>query len=265
MAENKKPDKSGTDRLLDAARLIRSEVTERADGFLEGKYNPGDEIKGKAVKATTTAILIASLLTGLSFSGPAELNEDQASSQLRPAPIVMDIDDYMNTSVNDDDDADEQKSAKPGFIARFKQAVLSLPSSVRLLIITPLWAIGTAMMTVVSFLWNIIFSSPLGAFIASFAVGFAVLFGLFAVTAKMLFPDVPLRKILSKRNVLVLGIAALLLAVIDWLAPMYWHQYPAVAAAVKLGTGAFVIGVICYRVNKLLHREKYTNLPEAAV
>jgi len=265
MAENKNPGKSGTDRLLDAARLIRSEVTERADGFLEGRYNPGEELKGKAVKATTTAILIASLLTGLSFSGPAEINEDQASSQLRPAPIVMDIDDYMNTSVDDDDDADEQKSAKPGFIARFKQAVLSLPSSIRLLIITPLWALGTAMMTVVSFLWNIIFSSPLGAFIASFAVGFAVLFGLFAVTAKMLFPDVPLRKILSKRNVLVLGIAALLLAVIDWLAPMYWHQYPAVAAAVKLGTGAFVIGVICYRVNKLLHRDKYTNLPEAAV
>lgn len=231
----------------------------------KGKYNPGEELKGKAVKATTTAILIASLLTGLSFSGPAEINEDQASSQLRPAPIVMDIDDYMNTSVDDDDDADEQKNAKPGFIARFKQAVLSMPSSIRLLIITPLWALGTAMMTVVSFLWNIIFSSPLGAFIASFAVGFAVLFGLFAVTAKMLFPDVPLRKILSKRNVLVLGIAALLLAVIDWLAPMYWHQYPAVAAAVKLGTGAFVIGVICYRVNKLLHRDKYTNLPEAAV
>lgn len=69
----------------------------------------------------------------------------------------------------------------------------------------------------------------------------------------MIFPDIPLKKILSKTNVLVLGIAAVLLSFIDWMAPMYWHQYPAVAAAVKLGVGVFVIGTICYRFSKILN------------
>ena len=155
--------------------------------------------------------------------------------------------------------------AKSGVVAKFRQAVLSLPSAVRLILITPLWALGTALMTAVTFLWNIIFASPLGAFIASFAVGFAVLFGLFAVTAKMLFPNVPLRKLLSKRNILVLGIAALLLSVIDWLAPTYWQQYPIYAAAVKFGIAAFVIGVMAYRIKKILHRDKYENMPAPAV
>ena len=225
----------------------------KADDYLEGKYDPKADMHKTVVKGTTTVLLVASLLTGLAFSGPAEINEDQASSQLRQAPIVMDVDDYMNTSVDDDDDADEQKNAKVGVVQKFKQAVLNLPASVRLLIITPLWAIGTAIMTAVSFLWNVIFASPLGAFIASFAIGFAVLVGLFAVTAKMLFPNVPLKKILSKTNILVLGIAAVLLSFIDWMAPMYWHQYPAVAAAVKLGVGVFVIGTICYRVSRILN------------
>ena len=224
-----------------------------------------DKSKGKIVKGTTTALLVASLLTGLAFSGPDEINEDQVSSQLRQAPIVMDIDDYMNTSVDDDDDADEQKSAKPGAMARFKQAVLRLPASVRLLIITPIWALGTALMTVVSFLWSVIFSSPLGAFIASFAVGFAVLAGLFAVTAKMLFPNMPLKKLLSRRNVIVLGIAAALLAVIDWLAPVYWHQYPIVSAVVKLAISVLVIGIMCKKIDRFLHKDKYANMPEPAI
>ncbi len=229
------------------------DLLSKADDYLEGKYDPKAEMHKTLLKGTTTVLLVASLLTGLAFSGPGEINEDQVSSQLRQAPIVMDVDDYMNTSVDDDDDADEQKNAKVGVVQRFKQAVLNLPASVRLLIITPLWAIGTAIMTAASFLWNVIFSSPLGAFIASFAIGYAVLVGLFAVTAKMLFPNVPLKKILNKRNVLILGIAAVLLSFIDWMAPMYWHQYPAVAAAVKLGVGVFVIGTICYRFSKILN------------
>ena len=224
-----------------------------------------DELGKKVAKGATTALLVASLLTGLAFSGPSEINEEQAEAHLRQTPIVMDIDDYMNSDVDDDDDADEQKGAKVGIVAKFKQAVLNLPQSVRLLIVTPLWALGTAIMTLISFLWNVIFSSPLGAIIASFAIGFAILVGLFAATAKILFPDVPLRKILSKRNILVLGIAAALLACIDAIAPMYWHKYPLAAAGVKLVIGASVIGIMCYKIKKFFHKDKYENLPQAAV
>ena len=238
-------------------------MAERKKTDKQADSKPRDEFKSKFAKTTTTVLLAASLLTSLAFSGPDEINEDQVSSQLRQAPIVMDVDDYMNTNVDDDDDADEQKSARPGIVSRFKQAVLKLPASVRLLIITPLWLIGTAIMTTVSFLWNVIFTSPLGAFIASFAVGFAILVGLFALTAKVLFPDVPLRKLLNRRNLLALGITALLLAFIDWLAPVYWHQYPVVSAAVKLIVGGFVIGTVCWRIKKLLRIDRYLNLPEA--
>ena len=183
----------------------------------------------------------------------------------------MDVDDYLNSQLeDDDDDADEQKGAKQGVVARFKQAVLSLPSAVRLLIITPLWLLGTALMTMVSFLWNVIFASPLGAFIASFAMGFAVLIGLFAATAKILFPEIPLNKILSKRNILILAIAALSLAGIDAVAPLFWHQYPAVSALVKLGIGATVIGVLTMRTKALFDSlkggiDKVKGLPASTI
>lgn len=245
--------------------LFGSNEQKNADGAQDPKSSAAKNI----VKGGTTALVALSLLTGIGFSDPAEINEEQLN--VNRAPIVMDVDDYLNSQLeDDDDDADEQKGAKQGVVARFKQAVLSLPSAVRLLIITPLWLLGTALMTMVSFLWNVIFASPLGAFIASFAMGFAVLIGLFAATAKILFPEIPLNKILSKRNILILAIAALSLAGIDAVAPLFWHQYPAVSALVKLGIGATVIGVLTMRTKALFDSlkggiDKVKGLPASAI
>ena len=217
--------------------------------------DPGKKVRKTALKGITTAAVLASLIVGSTFSGPADIIDDQEAANYRPAPIVMDVDEYVNAPAEDDDDgdADEQKGVKAGVIARFRQAVMKLPQSVRLLIITPLWALGTAIMTVISFLWNTLF-----------AFGFAILTGLFAVTAKMLFPDIPLRKILSGRNVLILGCLALLLSVIDAVAPVYWHQYPLAAALVKLVLGGTVIGVLAKRTSKLLDKLNIKGLPPAA-
>lgn len=258
----------GADDLQYRAEKARKGVSKRIDGYLDGTYDPKAHAKKNAVKGATTALVVLSLLSGLAFSGPQEITEEQSAASYNQAPIVMDIDDYMSAEVDDgDDDADEQKTAKGSLFARFRQAVLSLPQSVRILIIVPLWAIGTALMTAVSVLWNVIFASPLGAFIASFALGFAILTGLFAATAKMLFPDVPLSRILQKRNILILGITALMLSAFDALAPLYWNKYPLAAAGVKLVIGASVIGALSVRAKKLFNKDllsnKYSHMPQA--
>lgn len=232
---------------------VRKGIEDRADGYLNGTYDPKAAARKTAIKGVTTAIVLVSLLTGIAFSSPADINEDQSAANYRPAPIVMDIDEFANATVDDEeDDVDEEKQTKLGFFARFRQAVLSLPQTVRLLIITPLWLIGTGLMAVVSFLWNILFQTPVGAFIASFALGFAILTGLFVATAHTLFPDIPIRKLLCKRNILFVGLTALLLSFFDALAPMYWHSYPMAAGLLKLVFGASVIGLISYRTKKKL-------------
>ena len=255
-----------SEELMKAAKKIKKGIDERADGYLDGTYDPGKKVRKTALKGITTAAVLTSLLVGSAFSGPADIIDDQEAVNYKPAPIVMDVDEFVNAPVeDDDDDADEEKTVKLSAVARFRQAVLKLPQSVRILIITPLWALGTAIMTIISFLWNTLFASPLAAFIASFAFGFAILTGLFTATAKILFPDLPLRKILSGRNVLILGCLAMLLSVIDAVAPMYWHQYPMVAALVKLVLGGTVIGVLAQRTHKLFDKLNIKGLPPAAV
>ena len=222
------------------------------------KDDRGKKLKKKAIRGVTTAAVLASMLAGSAFSGPADIIDDQDVVNYKPAPIVMDVDEYVNAPVEDDDDgdADEQKGSKLSPAARFRQAVLQLPQSVRILIITPLWAIGTVILTGISALWNTLFASPLGAFIAAFAFGFAILTGLFTVTAHMLFPDIQLRKLLSKRNVIIIGCLAFLLAGIDAIAPMYWNQYPLASALVKLALGGTVIGVLSVRTHRALEKIK---------
>ena len=207
--------------------------------------------RGVVVKGASAMLVALSLLTSAAFNAPADIMEEHPDTHVSNPPIVMDIDEYVNTDVDDDDDADEQKGTKLSVMARFRQAVLSLPSPVRLLIITPLWLIGTALMTLITAVWNTLFASPLGAFIASFAVGFAVLTGLFAVTAKTLFPDVPLRDILTKRNVLILAVGAVILSGLDAAMPLFWEKYPAVSFLVKLVFGAGVISVLSLKVKAI--------------
>ena len=253
--------------MFEAAKIVKDGVDRRVDGYLDGTYDPKAEARKITAKGVTTSLVVLSLLTGLAFSSPSDVTQDQTeAANFRPTPVVLDVDEFVSAPVEEDDeDGDEQKSTKLSFTARFRQAVLSLPQSVRMLLVVPLWAVGTAILTVITFLWNILFASPLGAFIASFALGFAIMLGLFTVTAKALFPDVPIRKILCRRNVIIVGCLALVLSGFDAVAPVYWHSYPLAAALVKLVLGGTVIGYLAHRTGKLFHLGDIKGLPPAAI
>ena len=92
------------------ARKVGKSVGRRVDGYLEGTYDPKKEVRKLTVRGVTTSIVVLSLLTGLAFSNPSEIIEDQNEAvNYKPTPVVMDVDDFVNAPVEDDeDDADEQ-------------------------------------------------------------------------------------------------------------------------------------------------------------
>ena len=212
---------------------------------MEKKFN-----KKKLIEITATVAVLASLAAGMLFNGVTEITPELTQTQVNKTPIVMDIDEFTNATV-DDEDEDQAEEKKGGFIQRMKQAVLGLPLGVRLLIITPLWLIGTALMTLASFFFKILIASPIGAFALTALVSWGVLVGVYAVTAKTLFPDVPMSKILSKGHIATLGVVALVIAGIDAAAPLFWDKYPLMSGLVKLVIGAAAIAALSARVNKL--------------
>ena len=58
--------------------------------------DPGKKVRKTALKGITTAAVLASLIVGSTFSGPADIIDDQEAANYRPAPIVMDVDEYVN-------------------------------------------------------------------------------------------------------------------------------------------------------------------------
>lgn len=212
---------------------------------MEKKFN-----KKKLIEITATVAVLASLAAGMLFSGVTEITPELTQTQVNKTPIVMDIDEFANATV-DDEDEDQSEEKKGGFVQRMKQAVLGLPLGIRLLVITPLWLLGTALMTLASFFFKILIASPIGAFVLTALVSWGVLVGVYAVTAKTLFPEVPMSKILSKGHITTLGVVALVIAGIDAAAPLFWDKYPLVSGFVKLGIGAAAIAALSARVSKL--------------
>ena len=211
------------------------------------------EARKAVLKGVAAVAVLASLAAGILFSGPAEITPEVQQMSIKQPPIVMDIDDYGNATF-DEDDEDAAQEKKGGVISRIKTWISSLPTAVRLIIVTPLWAIGTAIITLLTVFGRTLFASPIGAFIISVAVGFAVLTGLFTVTAKALFPEVPLNKILTKEHLATLALASLALAGVDAVAPLIWAKYPFYAALVKLAVGGIVIALLSMRAKRLYNR-----------
>lgn len=204
----------------------------------------------KVVKIVAAVTVLASLAAGTLFSSVDDITPEIKRTSINQPPIVMDIDEFGNATLEDDDEAEEKKGSN-GIVTRIKQAVLSLPVGVRLLIVTPLWLIGSAMMTIVSMLGRTVIASPIGAFILSAVAGFGILLGLFIVTSKMLFPDVPISKILTKNNLLTLAVIALALAGADAVAPLFWSKYTLVSGLVKLCAGVLAICICLTEVKKI--------------
>ena len=249
-------------------RMRSSEILKKAADSAEAGELAAEAVTSfgrKAIRGTAVGVVVASILVGLTFSGTAEITAEQTVPQINQPPVVMDIGDYGNAEIDDDDDdVAEQKNRKVSFVARFKQALLSLPQGVRLVVIAPLWVLGNGILTAIAVLWRTLFASPLGGIIMSFAAGFAILLGLFAVTAKVLFPEIPLRKIITKKNALIVALVAAGMSVLDAVAPMFWHQYPFVAGLTKVIIGAGLVAFLTMRVRMVFYRDKYRNMPQAA-
>lgn len=198
-------------------------------------------------KLAGALILTAAVTVGSVFSGPDEICGGLSEEILNPTPIVLDID-----SVDAPDDSGDQapeESKKSGIRARLKAAILSLPPWARYLMVTPLWALGYLFLWLGGLLASRVLVPYAGPIIAAL-VGFAVMAGLFAAAAKSIFPEIPFKKIFSKRNLLALGAIALLFAAGDALGPLYYEDWPIVSAAVKLAAGLLLVNIMLARMSK---------------
>ena len=175
-----------------------------------------NERENKAAKKAVALIAAAGMLIGNLFSSPAELlQKDEGAIPPPPAAIV----DYAVPDAGPDDDGDasapdEEGEEKLSLRGRLRRRILRLPLFVRALIGVPLWGIGWGITSLLSLLWSALLS-PVFAAVLKWIFAAALLLLAVMLTVKAVFPDIPLKKLLTKRSFLTVFIGMGVLAAAD--------------------------------------------------
>ncbi len=209
------------------------------------------QVKKTAITGAIALLTAASVVTGSLFDSPAALLPEDGAPN-----VVYNMTTGFDGAEDDDagaqEDESEEKNRRGGVRAALRARILRLPLVVRLLVVLPLWALGSVLLAAAGAAWALL--QPVLGQIAGFAVMLALLLGAFAVAMKAVFPDLPLRKLFSRRSLVALLLGASALTVADAALPAVWAEY-AQAKNIVLSAGFFV-ALCCAAVPFALREQK---------
>lgn len=216
-----------------------------------GKENKGakapdlKKLGKKAAGAAAGAGLAASLLVGSVFASPQDIVGDDPVAQ--PAAIVQTVE--LNTPFPGEAPAEAQTEEKRGLAHRLCALLMRMPVAVRAAVLVPLWAVGWGLIHAVGLLSSLI-ALPVVGTILKFLLGAAIVLGLIICGLKLLFPEVPLKKLLGKRNLWGLAVCVGVIALAGALAGAVWPAKPWITPLVDLGAAALYLAYFCLFVRK---------------
>jgi hypothetical protein len=209
--------------------------------FSAAEYNfimklSNEQLKKLGKRAAAAAVGIVAALS-LALGGVADSPDELFSGAPQSAHVIAAKADAMDTAAPE---------KKPTLRDRLRRLFLSQPSVVRGIVLLPLWAAGKALIWLLSALFAAL--SPVLQVILGVLLNAALLFGVFALIYKLLFPDKKLRDFLTKRNVILFVSGAILLSLTDTVLRIFWEDYRPVSVAVKLVAGLVVLALLSWRI-----------------
>ena len=222
-ASVKELENDAADNKPDSAVREMQEVPEKEQAASTEKEQPGPLKKAakKAAGVGAAGLAAFSLMIGSTFSSPAEVMNKANPDPERPAVIVeiqAEPDDVL------EEIPEEEDEKKRTFRDMFRNFILKLPVAVRLLLILPLWVIGYAAIAALTALFEPVIAPILSVILKWVLIG-GLLAAAFFLLKKAIAPDTPIREIFSKRNLVMIGIAAAVFGTADFFLKEYVEHY----------------------------------------
>ena len=221
--------------------------------------------KKKLAKGSAGTVLGLSIMLAGLFDSPADLIQQQTISHLNnPEAIEIMIDEEDIGSDEDERKQAETTPTKRSFLKKIadsvKNFITGLPQWVKTCVCIPLWGAGYGITYLLSLLYTTVLS-PILSHIIGFVLLAAALLTAFAVTMKCLFPNMPLKKILNKKNITTVLISALVLKALDIILPFFWLEYYRYKHLIMIIAGIVfllvIVNAVCRRRRK--KRKKHQN------
>ena len=140
-----------------------------------------------------------------------------------------------------------------------REKIIALHPAVKGLVLLPLWTLGAIANYALSLALGL-FAKVFGGSILTFLFQFALLFGLFALALKLLFPNKKLRELLTRKNLLWMAVAALVLTAADMLLKTWYEPYAKVRALILLVLALILLSLLAWRI---LYKRKKAEPQEA--
>ena len=194
---------------------------------------------GKRAAATAAGVLAA---LSLALGGIVDSPDELTACAPQAAHVVV--------AAAEDDGRAAAPVAEPAQKERLRDKLrrlfLARPSVVRGAVLLPFWALGKALLALFSLLFAAL--SPVLQILLGVLLNALLLFGLFLLVLKLLFPNLRLRGLLTKRNILLLAAGSLVLSAADTILKIFWEDYRPISIAIKLGIGLLVLSLLCRRI-----------------
>ena len=196
---------------------------------------------GKSAATTAAGLFAAlSLALGCVVDSPEEL--------FSGAPQAVQV--VIAAAEGDEQIVAASTSAEPAKKERLRDKLrrlfLAQPSVVHGIMLLPFWALGKVLLSLLSLLFAAL--NPVLQILLGVLLNALLLFGLFLIVLKLFFPNLRLRDLLTKKNILLLVADSLLLSAADTILRTVWDDYRPISIAIKLGVGLFVLSLLCWRI-----------------
>ena len=122
----------------------------------------------------------------------------------------------------------------------------------KVILLLPLWTVGAIANFALSALLSL-FMKVFGGSVLTFLFQFALIFGLFALALKLLFPNKKLKDLLTKKNLLWMAVSALLLTAADMILKTWYEPYAKVRSLILLVLALILLSLLAWRI---LYRRK---------
>lgn len=200
------------------------------------KSSKKSNLKRKAVVTTAGVFAACSIAVASLTSSPSDLFGGESAETQQ----VSRADERLLKTTN------HRPSAWERLRVRLRDIFFAQPSVVRGLILLPFWSIGQLLLMILSALFGAL--SPLWQALIGVLLNALLVFGLFSSGYKLLFPNKKLRDFFTKRNVVLLSTASILLAIADAVLRAYMDGYGPVSLAIKLAVGLFLLVLLSWRI-----------------
>lgn len=174
--------------------------------------------KKKVAAAVAATIAASGAAVDASFDNPADILQQDAGTQ--PQIQYVDLENDQDSGQLQDEEKKQGETVKSGPL---REWILHLPLAVRTVFVLPFWFIGHLVVLGGTTLFAGL--SPVLHWLLGLALIALVIAGAFTVTAKAMFPDLPIRKILNRHTIKWILIAAAAVWLADLLLGIFWAGY----------------------------------------